>query len=124
MVALIAEKYMTGEALAKAGNLLDGGAIDDVASWADDYRHNHAQTGPWHYIDIPLADSKIDMACECPKGDCVIAKTQQFLAVLKDPNADRAAKAEALKFVVNFIGDMHQPLHARMTPTRAAMPAT
>jgi hypothetical protein len=27
------------------------------------------------------------------------------------PNADRAAKAEALEFVIHFIGDMHQPLH-------------
>ena len=46
-----------------------------------------------------------------PNGDCVIGKTEQFLAVLKDPKADRAAKAEALKFVIHFIGDMHQPLH-------------
>ncbi|HEY6270789.1 MAG TPA: S1/P1 nuclease [Terriglobales bacterium] len=51
------------------------------------------------------------MARECPNGDCVIGKTQQFLAVLKDPKADRAAKVEALKYVVHFVGDMHQPLH-------------
>jgi hypothetical protein len=44
-------------------------------------------------------------------GDCVIAKTEQFLEVLKDPNADSAKKAEALKFVIHFEGDMHQPLY-------------
>lgn len=53
----------------------------------------------------------MDLARECPNGDCVIAKTEQFLAVLKDPKADRATKAEALKFVIHFVGDMHQPLH-------------
>jgi hypothetical protein len=58
-----------------------------------------------------LADSKVDMARECPNGDCVIAKTEYFLGVLRDPKADRAAKVEALKFVVHFAGDMHQPLH-------------
>jgi hypothetical protein len=31
--------------------------------------------------------------------------------VLRDPNADHGARAEALKFVVHFVGDLHQPLH-------------
>jgi hypothetical protein len=111
VVALIAEKYMTARALSKAGDLLDGSAVDAVASWADEYRQDHRETGPWHYIDIPLTDSKIDLARECPNGDCVIAKTKQFVAVLKDPNADKNAKAQALKFVIHFAGDLHQPLH-------------
>ena len=111
VVALIAEHYMTPAALTRAGDLLGGSTIVAVASWADDYRRDHRETGPWHYINIPLADSKIDMRRECPKGDCVIGKTEQFLAVLRDPKADRAAKAEALRFVVHFVGDMHQPLH-------------
>ena len=69
------------------------------------------QAGPWHYINITLADSRIDLASECPNGDCVIAKTEQFLAVLKDPNADKNAKAQALRFVIHFVGDLHEPLH-------------
>jgi hypothetical protein len=44
-------------------------------------------------------------------GDCEIAKTEQFLAVLKDPKADKDAKAQALRFVIHFVGDLHQPLH-------------
>jgi S1/P1 Nuclease len=111
VIGLVAEHYMTGAALTTAGNLLDGSTIDTVATWADDYRRDHPETGPWHYIDIPLADSRIDLARECPNGDCVIAKTEQFLAVLKDPGADSAKKGEALRFVIHFVGDMHQPLH-------------
>jgi hypothetical protein len=111
VIALVAEHYMTKTALSNASNLLDGSTIEAVANWADDYRREHRETAPWHYIDIPLADSKIDLARECPNGDCVIGKTDQFIAVLKDPKADRAAKAEALKYVIHFIGDMHQPLH-------------
>ena len=70
VVGLIAEKYMTAAALAKAGDLVDGSAIDTAASWTDEYRQNHRESGPSHYIDIPLADSKIDLARECPNGDC------------------------------------------------------
>jgi hypothetical protein len=40
-------------ALAKAGVLLDGSAIDTVASWADGYRRDRRETGPWYNIDIP-----------------------------------------------------------------------
>jgi hypothetical protein len=109
-VGLIAEHYMTGTALTKASDLLGGSSIDGVASWADDYRRDHPETGLWHYIDIPLADSKIDLARECPNGACVVVKTEQFLDVLKDPSADPAKKAEALKFVIHFVGDLHQPL--------------
>jgi hypothetical protein len=110
IVALIAEKNMTPAALARAQAILGGASLEDVASWADDYRRDHPETGPWHYIDIPLADSRIDMARECPDGQCVIAQTEHFLSVLKDPKADTAAKAEALRFVVHFVGDLHQPL--------------
>jgi S1/P1 Nuclease len=111
VIALIAEHYLTGAALTKTRDLLGGAGMASVASWADDYRHDHPETGPWHYIDIPLSESKLDMARDCPNGQCVIAQTEHFLSVLKDPNADNTAKAEALKFVVHFVGDLHQPLH-------------
>jgi hypothetical protein len=111
VIGLIAEHYMTAEALAKTALLLDGGTVNSVASWADEYRHDHPETGPWHYIDIPLPESKIDMARDCPNGQCVIARVEHFLSVLKDPKADQASKAEALKFVIHFVGDLHQPLH-------------
>jgi hypothetical protein len=123
VVALIAEHYMTSAAVAKAGDLLDDAPIDAVASWADDYRRDHRETGPWHYIDIPLADSKINMSHECPEGQCVIARTEHFLSVLKDPSAGRAARAEALKFVVHFVGDLHR-CTTRTTATRAETPVT
>jgi hypothetical protein len=111
VVALIAEHNMTPAALERANAILGGASLEEVASWADEYRHDHRETAPWHFIDIPLADSRIDLARECPKGQCVVVKTEEFLSVLKDPNADQATRAEALKFVIHFVGDMHQPLH-------------
>jgi len=111
VIALIAEKNMTPAALERAKAILGGTSLAEVASWADDYRPDHRETGPWHYISIPLADLKVDMVRECPNGDCVIGKTEQFLAVLRDSRSEPARKAEALKFVIHFVGDMHQPLH-------------
>ncbi|MGA3094108.1 MAG: hypothetical protein ABSD79_01815 [Dehalococcoidales bacterium] len=38
----------------------------------------------------------------------MIAKTEQFLAVLKDPDVDEPAKARPLKFVFHFVADLHR----------------
>jgi hypothetical protein len=68
VVALIAEHNMTPAALERAKAILGGTSLEEVASWADEYRHDHRETGPWHYISIPLADSKLGMARECPSA--------------------------------------------------------
>ena len=111
IIVIVAEHCMRPETATRMRELLAPESPEEASVWADEYRHDHPETGPWHYIDIPLADSKIDLARECPNGDCVIAKTEQFLAVLRDPNVDKNAKAQALKFVIHFVGDLHQPLH-------------
>jgi hypothetical protein len=111
IIVIMAEHYMRPEAVARMRELLAPASPEEASVWADEYRHDHRETGPWHYIDIPLADSRIDLARECPDGDCVIAKTEQFLAILKDPSADGNARAQALRFVIHFVGDLHQPLH-------------
>ncbi len=111
IVALIAEHDMSHSALARARTLLGGATLDEVSHWADDYRTTHPETAPWHHIFIPLADSRIDMTRECPDDNCVVGKIEEFLAVLRNPKATRTEKADALKFVIHFIGDMHQPLH-------------
>jgi len=77
VIALIAEHNMTPAALERAKAILGGASLEEVASWADEYRHDHRETAPWHFIDIPLADSRIDLARQCSNGECVIAQTQQ-----------------------------------------------
>ena len=51
-----------------------------------------------HYTDIPLGDSKIDMARECPDGQCVIAQTERFLSVLRDPKTEGHRFAESVAY--------------------------
>ena len=76
VVALIAEHNMTAAALERAKAILGGASLEEVASWADECRHDHRETGPWHYLDIPLADSAIDLARDCPNRQCVVVKTK------------------------------------------------
>jgi hypothetical protein len=114
VVAIIAEHHLTPAARAQVLELLhaDGAThLAEVASWADDYRNQHRETGPWHFVDIELGDQRYDQARDCPKGECVVAKLSEFAKVLADPAASQADRIMALKFVVHFAGDLHQPLH-------------
>ena len=112
-VARIAASNLTAQAQAEAKSLLTPHeTLAVISSWADDVRTDHPETGPWHFIDIPLTASTIDMERECAEGNCVVHKIEEFESVLKNKSADAAARREALEFLVHFMGDLHQPLHA------------
>lgn len=115
IVADIAEAHLTPAAGAQVAQLLtlDGhNHLDEIASWPDEIRRSRPETAPWHFVDIPLAASNYDPARDCAGGNCVIVKMVEFTRILSNPSADPAARAEALKWVVHFAGDLHQPLHA------------
>lgn len=113
VVAIIAERHLTARARERVRQILGPeGSLAAVSTWADEIRPSRPETAPWHYIDIPLNASAIDPARDCPNGDCVTAAITRFLAVLRDNASSPDAKSEALKFVVHFVADLHQPLHS------------
>ena len=107
-----------------------GDLMANVASWADNVR-NVEKTGLWHYIDIPLAEhpvpdsqqSQISKWCDpvdqastvAPTKDrtgCVVTAIDFEAKILADPAKTSAERAAALRYIIHFIGDMHQPLHS------------
>jgi hypothetical protein len=112
IVAVIAQMNLTPQTRQRV-NALQGpyNSIAAISSWADDMRPDFPETGPWHYIDIPLEANKIDLTTECPHGDCIIAQIEKDETTLKDPRASDTDRAVALKFLVHFVADLHQPLH-------------
>jgi len=61
---------------------------------------------PWHYVTL----NGIIYDHAPPEGDALEALAR-FSKTLKDPNASRADKQLALRFIVHLVGDFHQPLH-------------
>jgi hypothetical protein len=94
-----------------AAILAPGETLSSVASWADEVRRSRSETAPWHYVDIPIDQPHLDMARDCPKNDCVVAKIADLRKTLLNPATPAGEQREALMFLVHFIGDMHQPLH-------------
>lgn len=87
-----------------------------VANWADRLRDHDAargaRTSPWHYVNLGEHACGYEPARDCANGDCVVEAIRRQAALLADRGQPAAARREALKFVVHFIGDVHQPLHA------------
>lgn len=112
IIATVAEDHLDETTKVMIQSLLGNNHLYSIASWADDIRRERPETKGWHYVDIPLGgryDASRDRALP---DSCVVAKINDFSKVLTDKSATRDQRAEALKFIVHFVGDIHQPLHA------------
>jgi hypothetical protein len=125
LVARVATDLLTPQARANVRALLGDETLADVAVWADDYRDNNFQTSYWHYVNIPADARSYDRDRDCPRQqgvaagsradmwrDCVVDRIRYNEERLADTRLDRADRAIALKFLVHFVGDVHQPWHA------------
>lgn len=112
-VAQLAAQRLTADVPKQIAALLDGQSLAQVAVWADEVRDTtHRHTTPWHFANIPLTGSGFSSARDCRLGNCVVAAIDRQQAVLRDRSRARVQRAEALKFLVHLVGDIHQPLHA------------
>jgi S1/P1 Nuclease len=135
IIALIAEKHLNAHARAMVMEILAASPIDpalrrycrdtgldafvDSATWADDERSIDPKTGGWHFIDIPRGAPKGDVAEYCPQSTgCVTKAITDELAVLRNSSASAQARADALRYVIHFVGDLHQPLHTTTNDDR------
>ncbi len=119
VAAEIAEHYLEPATARQVRELLaieNATTLADVSTWADQIRPQRAYTAPWHFVGIPVhppsgTPMAYDAARDCPRGDCVVAAIERFAGVLRDKSAPPRDRLEALKFVVHFVADVHQPLH-------------
>lgn len=110
-VAYIAECHLTDSTKNAIDNLLGGYSIVYWANWLDNASHtaDYAYTKTWHYKNID-ADKNFENAPKIKEGNIVDALYEQ-IGVLQDSTISKEDKALALKMVVHFLGDIHQPLH-------------
>ncbi len=124
LVADLATERLTPAARRNVEALLGPESLADVSSWADRYLDGVRQTFYWHFLNIPPDATSYDRDRDCPDQPAIVgfrAATWRDCAVdrilynkerLADTTLDRADRAIALKFLVHFVGDLHQPFHA------------
>lgn len=117
IIADLAQRSLSPTATAHVAALLAGEpetTLVDIANWADEVRKTpaYADTAPLHYVNFPRSSCRYDPARDCPRGRCVVEAIVRHAATLADAGQPMDTRRDALKFVVHFVGDIHQPLHA------------
>jgi hypothetical protein len=119
-VARIAVLHLTAAARTRVARILNvpdtndavADALAAASTWADETK-GQTKTGNWHYIDLALQDQKTDIPARCPNDDCVTARITFFANRLRSHAADTSfSELDSLRYLVHFVGDVHQPLHA------------
>jgi nuclease S1 len=107
-----------------------------IAPWPDPpVKDQRLYTSNWHFVDIPVVLNTAggsgplrfkynpgrDCIMDVKRGDCAVQALERLRAVLGNPKIstqedhlygeEMTARAEALKFFVHIVGDIHQPLH-------------
>jgi hypothetical protein len=117
IVTDIARLHLTEEARALIATLLsedEAENLTEASTWADDVRRStHRHTYPYHFVNIASGENGLDMARDCgdPEKRCVVWAIEHYGKIFQDRERPVLERREALKFLVHFIGDIHQPLH-------------
>ncbi|KAL3426370.1 Nuclease S1-like protein 1 [Phlyctema vagabunda] len=118
-VAYIATNFVSAQTKTYFQGVLGSTSTDylaSVATWADSYRYTAAGTfsAGYHYIDAqdsPPTSCSVDFARDCPAEGCVVSAISNYTSRIQSTKISAAEKLIAAKFLVHFIGDIHQPLH-------------
>lgn len=139
-IAIIAAKRLQGSTTTNSiSKILGNLTLADIATCPDEVRDLEEYgtkmsaictavfpvppkgTAPWHFVDTPIKGAKftptakdVDAACG---NVCALVQLKIHLGVLSksspgDIGDKKIADQQALSYVVHFIGDIHQPLHA------------
>jgi hypothetical protein len=88
--------------------------IEEASVWADCIktlgpRFSYAYS--WHYQNVNIC-KPFDLKGACKDGNCVSAQIDRDVKILKDAGVPLRERIQALVFLIHFVGDLHQPLHA------------
>lgn len=128
IVAKIAETKLSSSARLQISQILNGSSISsfagifffnwyDLSGWADEIRSDpeFKWTQRLHYTstkDDPPNSCTLNLNRDCSDNQCIVFALFDNFQILRDRNKhDIKAIQMALKFVVHFAGDIHQPLH-------------
>ena len=111
IIARVATDRLSGKARESILKLLQGESLETVSTWADQINTQRPDTTSWHSVDIAVNYHDYQRARDCRKGICIIEAIEQQRRVLQNPKYSDSERAEALKFLVHLIADLHMPFH-------------
>jgi hypothetical protein len=107
----VAARYLCTGTRTALAPLLAGMTLAEAGLWPDSIRRQPGweHTKPWHFINVPDRGSVARAARRDQHN--VLAALARFEAELGDRSLSSRQRGIALRFVVHFAVDIHQPLH-------------
>lgn len=124
VIGHLAEARLSPAARAEVARLLAGEpepSLAGVSTWADEVRDlpEWRHTASWHWVNLPREmPCQFEAERDCAPRQCIVGAIREQLALLSDRSQPPGRRTEALKFVVHFVGDVHQPFHAGFADDR------
>ena len=132
-VGAIADAQLTSETRAAIGFLLRSGeSLATVATWPDEVKRAKKNIGPlahdveaqrfnedfpdnreWHYVDLPLDTTVYREGDSGSRLNDIVQTIKRCIRVIESKTAPyhEMTRAQALRWLVHLLGDLHQPLH-------------
>jgi hypothetical protein len=88
--------------------------IEQASVWADCVKplgDRFTFAYSWHYQNVDIC-KPFDLKAACKDGNCVSAQIERNARLLADRKVPVRERVQALAFLVHFVGDLMQPMHA------------
>eukprot|EP01080_Neovahlkampfia_damariscottae_P004513 gene4513-7891_t len=112
LIADIASKYLFRNVQQKVNTIFEGKTLASQANWADKVskQPKWSFSKTYHFGDVTDDSCRFDERRDCPAPRfCVVPAISNYTKQLTETNPENVKTA--LRFVVHFLGDIHQPLH-------------
>jgi hypothetical protein len=105
--------------LRKGSGIVPATWSDTDVKEADAFNTAHAANGSWHFVNLPLGASGYpkslqgaDPLIRFASRNDIVQAINRAVAILEAPvAAPDFSKAQAVRWLVHLVGDIHQPLH-------------
>jgi hypothetical protein len=88
--------------------------IEQASVWADCIKplgDRFAYAYSWHYQNVDIC-KPFDLKGPCKDGNCVSAQIERNARLLADSNVPERERLMALAFLIHFVADLVEPMHA------------
>ena len=128
-MARVAQGWLSNDVAARVTAIMGTNDLASVSVWADHLRDAQRSRGPlrsdpqahdfnrrfphndnWHYVNLPLGSIGYEHSSGFASTNDIVQALNRCIAVLEGRSGEMT-KAEALRWLVHLVGDIHQPLH-------------
>lgn len=107
IIARIARQRLSPRARKAVNELLNAQSLELASTWADQQKSSQA----FHFVLISSNSNSYEREKHCSDGNCLIEKIKYYRSVVQNPKESNLDRANALKYLLHLVGDLHQPFH-------------